>query len=362
MVYSILNITSMANNSGPKGKKILVTGGGGYIGVVVAEELLKRGYKVKLLDTFYWGMDPIKHMKDKVEVIQADIRDIGKEVLNDVSAVIHQAGLSNDPMADFNPKANYEINTEATKRFATLCKENGVKRFTFSSSGSIYDKGLSAEDVLQDETSKVTPLAAYSTSKYKAEQELMKLADTNFCPVIFRQGTVYGFSPRMRYDLVVNTMLKSAMMTNKLMVFCGGEQWRPLIDVRDVAEAHILGIEAPSEKVCGEIFNLVYKNYRVLELTHWVQNALRELKNMNPEIEVDYSPRKDRTYRISGEKMKKVLGWKPKISVEESLKNMIRKIEEYGYTDYMNPRYYNIQWMKLLNEVANLQKKVKRIF
>ena len=348
----------MGNSNG----KILVTGGGGYIGVVLAEELLERGYAVKLLDTFYWGMDPIKHIKDKVEIVQADIRDVGKEVLKDVTAVIHQAGLSNDPMAEFNPEANFEINTKATKRFAQLCKENGIKKFTFASSASIYDKGLLAEDVLQDENSEVTPKAAYSISKYNAERELLKLADKNFCPVIFRQGTVYGFSPRMRYDLVVNTMLKTAMMTNKLLVFCGGEQWRPLIDVRDVAQAHILAIEAPEEKVCGQIFNLVYKNYRVLELAHWVRKALREIKGLNPEIEVDYSPRKDRSYRISGEKIKKVLGWEPKISVEESLKDMIKKIEEYGYTDWMNPKYYNIQWMKLLNEVVELQKKVKRIF
>lgn len=351
----------MSKNNITEGK-ILVTGGGGYIGVILAEELLEKGYAVKLLDTFYWGMEPIKHIKDKVEVVQADIRDVGSEMLKDVVAVIHQAGLSNDPMAEFNPKANYEINTEATKRLAKMCKEKKVKRFTFASSGSIYDKGLLSEDNLQDENSKVSPKAAYSTSKYKAEQELLKLADKNFCPVIMRQGTVYGFSPRMRYDLVVNTMLKTALMTNKLVVSCGGEQWRPLVDVRDVALAHISAIEAPTDKVCGQIFNLVYKNYRVLELAHWVQKALRELKGINPEIEVDYSPRKDRSYRVSGEKIKKVLNWEPKISVEESLKDMIKKINEYGFTDYMNPRYYNIQWMKLLSDVVELQKKVKRIF
>lgn len=342
--------------------KILVTGGGGYIGVVLAEELLDKGYAVKLLDTFYWGMEPLKHIKDKVEIVQADIRDVGPEVLKDVSAVIHQAGFSNDPMAEFSPAANNEINTNATKRFAKMSKEHGVKRFTFASSGSIYDRGLLAEDNLQDEDSKVEPRAAYSVSKYNAEQELLKLADKNFCPVIMRQGTVYGFSPRMRYDLVVNTMLKTAMMTNKLIVFCGGEQWRPLVDIRDVALAHIAAIEAPEDKVCGQIFNLVFKNYRVLELAHWVQKALKEIKGMNPEIEVDYSARKDRSYRISGEKIKKVLSWEPKTSVEDSLKEMIKKIDEYGYTDWMNPRYYNIQWMKLLNDVVELQKKVKRIF
>jgi nucleoside-diphosphate-sugar epimerase len=351
----------MKNNHIANGK-VLVTGGGGYIGTILAEKLLDRGYAVKLLDTFYWGMEPLKNIKDKVEIVQADIRDVDKSVLKDVTAVIHQAGLSNDPMAEFNPKANYEINTNATKKLAEMCKENGVRRFTFASSGSIYDIGLLAEDVLQNEEAKVHPKAAYSVSKYKAECELLKLADANFEPVIMRQGTVYGFSPRMRYDLVVNTMLKTALLYNKLIVFCGGEQWRPLIDISDVAEAHIIAIEADSKDVAGQIFNLVYKNYRVLELAHWVQKALRELKGMNPEIEVDYSPRKDRSYRISGEKIKKVLNWEPKVSVEESLKNMIKKIDEYGYTDYMHPKYYNIEWMKLMNEITELQKKMKKVF
>lgn len=345
-----------------KNNKVLVSGGGGYIGVIQVEELLDKGYAVKVLDTLYWSEQPLKHLKDKIELIQADIRDVDASILDDVWAVIHHAGLSNDPMAEFNPKANFEINTEATKRFARLCKETGVERFTFASSASIYDRGLLAEDVLQDENSKVEPKAAYSLSKYKAEQELLKLADKDFCVTIFRQGTVYGFSPRMRYDLVVNTMLKTALMTNKLLVFCGGEQWRPLIDIRDVAQAHIVALEAPKEKVCGQIFNLVYKNYRVLELAHWVRKALRELKGLNPEIEVDYSPRKDRSYRISGEKIKKVLGWEPKISVEESLKDMIKKIEEYNCTDFLHPRYYNIEWMKLLSEIEKAIKKVKKLF
>lgn len=356
------NNQNSQNDNGIEAGKVLVTGGGGYIGIVLAEELLNKGYAVKLLDTFYWGFEPLKKIKDEVEIIQADIRDVGKEVLKGVSAVIHQAGLSNDPMAEFNPEANFEINTEATKRFATLCKENGVKRFTFASSGSIYDRGLLAEDFLQDETMKVYPKAAYSVSKYKAEEDLLKLADRNFSPVIMRQGTVYGFSPRMRYDLVVNTMLKNALMNNRINVFCGGEQWRPLVDVRDVALAHIVAIEASREKVSGQIFNLIYKNYRVLELAHWIRKAMRELKGINPEIEVDYSPRKDRSYRVSGEKIKKALNWEPKISVEESIKDMIQKIEEWGYTDYMHPRYYNIEWMKLLSQVSELQKKVKRIF
>jgi nucleoside-diphosphate-sugar epimerase len=351
----------MENNLQATGK-ILVTGGGGYIGTVLAEELLEKGYSVRLVDTFYWGMDPLNNIKDKVEIVQADIRDMGPEVLKGVSAVIHQAGLSNDPMAEFNPEANFAINTEATIRIAKMCKENGVKRFTFASSGSIYDKGLLADDHLQNEESEVSPKAAYSLSKFKAEKELEKLADKNFCPVIMRQGTVFGFSPRMRYDLVVNTMLKSAMLSNKLIVFCGGEQWRPLVDIRDVALAHIAAIEAEEDLVCGQTFNLVFKNYRVLELAHWIQKSLRETKGISPEIEVDYTPRKDRSYRVSGDKIKTILNWEPKISVEESIKDMITKIDEYGYTNYAHPKYYNIEWMKMLSEISAMTKKLKMIF
>lgn len=352
----------MKKTNGVNSGKVLVTGGGGYIGTILAQELLAKGYSVRLLDTFYWGNEPIRHLQDRVEVVNADIRDVGVDVLKDVSAVIHQAGLSNDPMAEFNTVANFEINTDATVRFAKLCKEYGVSTFTFASSASIYDRGLLAQDDIQNEDSKVDPKAAYSLSKFKAEQKLLELKSSTFSPVVMRQGTVYGFSPRLRYDLVVNTMLKSALLYNKLVVFCGGEQWRPLVDVRDVALAHIAAIEAPQDKVRGEIFNLVYKNYRVLELAHWIRKALRETKNLNPEIEIDYSPRKDRSYRISGEKIRKTIGWEPKISVEESVKDMILNVEKWGYTDYLHPRYYNIEWMKLLCAIAEIVKDKKRIF
>lgn len=333
--------------------KILVTGGGGYIGIVQVEELLKRGYQVKILDTFYWGKENLKHLKGKAELVQADIRQVGARVLKNISAVIHHAALSNDPMAEFNPKANFEINTQATKRFAKLCKQNGIKRFTFASSASIYDKGLLVKDVLQDESSAVTPKAAYSLSKYKAEKGLLNLADKDFCPVIFRQGTVYGFSPRMRYDLVVNTMLKDALFFNKIRVFCGGKEWRPLIDIHDIAQAHIIALEEEEEKVRGQIFNLVYKNYRILELAHWVKKALKETKKLNPKIKVDYSQRKGRSYRISGKKIKKILGWEPKISVEESVKDMLKKIEKFDYTNFNHPKYYNIEWMKIITQKIN---------
>jgi len=345
------------------GASVLVTGGGGYIGAILVEELVSKGYSVKVLDSLLWGERPLAKFKDKIEVIQMDIRNVTPDVLQGVTAVIHQAGFSNDPMANYNPEANFEVNTTATINFAKLCKKQGVKRFTLASSASIYDRGfLATDDVMQTEESDVEPKAAYSLSKFEAEKGLISLADNDFCPVILRQGTVYGFSPRMRYDLVVNAMVKTALEKNKITVFCGGEQWRPLVDVRDVALAHIAAIEAEHSQVCGETFNVMYKNYRILELAHWVQKVLRKELQLNPEIEVDYSPRQDRSYRISGEKITKVMGWTPTTSVEDSIKHMVKQIQAYGYADFSHPRYFNIEWMKMLCDVQEILKKSGKIF
>ena len=342
---------------------VLITGGGGYIGVILVEELLAKGYHVKVLDSLLWGEEVLSHVKEKIEIVPMDIRQVSSSVLDGVTAVIHQAGFSNDPMANYNPEGNFAVNTTATIEFAQLCKKHGIKRFTFASSASIYDRGfLASDDVMQTETSVVEPKAAYSTSKFEAEKGLLAMADSEFCPVILRQGTVYGFSPRMRYDLVVNSMVKTALEKNKITVFCGGEQWRPLVDVRDVALAHIAAIEADHDKVCGQIFNVIYKNYRILELANWVQKVLREELQLNPEIEVDYSPRQDRSYRISGEKITQILGWAPTTSVEESIKQMVKKIKEYEYTDFSHPRYYNIEWMKTLTFVEKIINRSGKIF
>jgi nucleoside-diphosphate-sugar epimerase len=279
------------------------------------------------------------------------------------SARIHLAGLSNDPTAEFNPKANFEINTKGTSNLANLCKKAGIRRFIFASTCSIYDRGLYAEDVIQNEDSPVQPRAAYAVSKYEAERILLDLTDKDFSPTIFRQGTVYGFSRRMRYDLVVNTFVKSAMTTGKLVVFCGGEMWRPLIDVVDVARAYICALESEEETIRGRIFNLSYKNYRILELAHWVRKALRDLNfEKDISIEVDYSDRKARSYRVATKKLETVLGFHPEISVEDSVTDMVKKLMAGQGSDFQNPRYYNIDWMSILADVEEKLKKWGSVF
>lgn len=342
--------------------KILVTGGAGYIGASVISELVQKGHTVKVYDKLYFGSNYLKDYQSRIEIVQGDIRKFDKEILNNVSAVIHLAGFSNDPTAEFNPKANMEMNREGTKALAEACIEKGIKKLTYASSASIYDKGLRASDEVQDEETPVEPIAAYSTSKYEGEKVLLALAKEHpeFCPVILRQGTVYGYSPRMRYDLVINTFVKKAFTDGKLSVFCGGTQWRPLVDVRDVARAHVACLEAPEEVVRGQIFNVCSGNYQVLELAHRVKSALKGIVDVN--VEVDYEPgRIDRSYRLSGKKLERVLDFKYLVSVEESARNMALKIKKHldsggKLADLDHPIHYNITWM---THLADMEKKLK---
>jgi nucleoside-diphosphate-sugar epimerase len=339
---------------------ILVTGGAGYIGCIAVRQLLDKGEAVRVYDKLYFGDEGLAEVRDKIELVQGDIRSFDPAVLDGCDAVLHLAGLSNDPTAEFNPKANEEINTHGTEVVATACKAAGIKRFINASTCSIYDLGFYAPDFLRDEESEVKPRAAYAVSNYEAERILLAMADDRFCPVILRQGTVYGWSPRMRYDLVVNTFMRDAIGKGSLTVHAGGEMWRPLVDVTDLCRVYIACVEAPDEKVHGKIFNVVGKNYRILELAHWVREALKPVKKV--EIEVDYTTYKTRSYRVSGERIQSVLGVKPLVGVKESVEQMLRQVDEYKQMDLYNPRYYNIEWMTLLSDMESTLKRIGGVF
>lgn len=336
---------------------ILVTGGAGYIGSVLVRELLAKGEKVRVFDKLYFGKESLSNIAGQIEIIQGDVRKFPADILDDVKAVIHLGSLSNDPTAEFDPKANHEINCEGTMRVAEACKKKGVSRITFASSAAVIGFHV---DSIADETFKPNPQSEYAQSKLDAEIGLTGLADSKFCPVIFRQATVYGFSPRMRWDLVVNTMTKDAFSKGRIYVYCAGDSWRPLVHVKDVALAHIKAIEASEEKVKGQIFNLVHKNYRILELGHWVAETLKN--RVKIEVEVLFGSKESRSYRISGDKVKKVLGFEPSITVEEAVKEIYGILHSGKYTDFANPIYYNIDWMKLLVEMENKLKVIGKVF
>jgi nucleoside-diphosphate-sugar epimerase len=339
---------------------ILVTGGAGYIGCIAVRQLLDKGEAVRVFDKLYFGDEGLAEVRDKIELVQGDIRTFDPAVLDGCDAVVHLAGLSNDPTAEFNPKANEEINTTGTRVVAEACKARGIKRFVNASTCSIYDLGFYAPDFLRDEESEVRPRAAYAVSNHEAERILLDMADARFCPVLLRQGTVYGWSPRMRYDLVVNTFVRDAIAKGVLTVHCGGEMWRPLVDVTDLCRVYIACVEAPEDVIHGKVFNVVGKNYRILELAHWVREALKPVRKV--EIEVDYTTYKTRSYRVSGERIQTVLGVKPLVGVKESVEHMLRKIDEHNQMDLYNPRYYNIEWMTLLSDMEQTLKRIGGVF
>ena len=333
-------------------KKILITGGAGYIGAVLTGMLVERGYDVRVIDRLYWGSGPLDRWKEHVEIIKGDVRSMSDDVLNGIDGVVHLAGLSNDPTAEYNPAANWEMNTAATRALAEACKRKGVERLTFGSSCSLYD-GLPTGQVY-DEESELRPRGAYATSKKAAEEALIELTDDSFRPTILRQGTVYGYSPRMRFDLVVNTFVKDALSKGHLSLHGGGWMWRPLVDVTDVSRAHIHCLEAPLDKVGGQVFNVFHDNYQIRELAMLVAGSA-QMRKFSVELKEAPLPEITRDYKCSNARFRQQAGFEPQVSVLESIETMLQWIEQDGRIDFSHPRYYNIAWMTLLEEAsANL--------
>ncbi|MFN8556416.1 MAG: SDR family oxidoreductase [Dehalococcoidia bacterium] len=330
------------------GDRVLVTGGGGYLGAVLVPMLLDRGYRVRVADRLYWGTAPLAPVLDRIEIVHADVRDLPAEALDGVDAVVHLAGLSNDPTAEWAPEANWQMNAVATERLADSCRRAGIRRLTFGSSCSIYD-GLPTGPTY-DERAEVAPRGAYATSKKYAEEALLVAAGRDFCPVLLRQATVYGFSPRMRFDLVVNTFLKDALAKGRLLMHGGGWMWRPLVDVSDVARAHIACLEAPEEKVRGEIFNVVHDNYQIRQLAMLVAGSA-QLFGRSVALEEAPLPSLVRDYRCSAQKLRDRLGFEATVTPLASIADMLARVTEAGYGDFAHPRYYNIAWMTLLTDV-----------
>lgn len=328
-------------------QRILVAGGAGYIGSVLVPRLLDRGYKVRVLDRLYFGEEALATFRDRIELVMCDVRDVPDEAFDDVDGVINLSGLSNDPTAEFDPEANWQMNALATEALGRACVSRGIERFVFASSCSLYDglpPGMHGEDA------NVKPVAAYATSKRYAEERLTELAGEGLSPVLLRNGTVYGWSPRMRFDLVVNTFVKDALLTGTIKLHGGGWMWRPLVDVRDCADAMIAAYEAPADAVRGQIFNVVHSNYQIRELAMIVAGTVQltgrpvALKEVPP-------PPLTRDYECSNAKLSTTLGFIPRRSVLEAVTDLVASLEGLDPAYLTDPRCYNIRWLELLLEV-----------
>jgi nucleoside-diphosphate-sugar epimerase len=327
---------------------ILVAGGGGYIGCVLVPRLIARGYRVRVLDRLYFGDEPLSAFRDSIDLVVADVRDIPDDALAGVDGVINLSGLSNDPTAEFDPEANWQMNALATEKLGQMCTERGIERYVFASSCSLYD-GLPPG--IHDETAPIQPRAAYAVSKRYAEERLLEMVNDGLCPVLLRNGTVYGYSPRMRFDLVVNTFVKDALLDGRLLLHGGGWMWRPLVDVRDVSDGLIAAFEAPASKVRGEIFNVLHSNYQIRELALMVAGSVQLARGTHIQLEEVPAPDVTRDYECANAKLSTALGFIPRHSVLEAVTNLLDRIGQWDKAHLTDPRCYNIRWVELLSEL-----------
>ena len=283
--------------------RVLVTGADGYIGCMLTPLLMERGHRVLGLDAGYyrdgWLYDDARR---RPPVVTKDIRDIDAADVVDFDAVVHLAELSNDPLAQHDPRVTYEINHRGSVELARTCKAAGVERFVYTSSCSVY--GAAADGAFRTETSPPNPQTAYADCKVLVERDVGALADDRFTPVFLRNATAYGPSPRMRFDIVINDLSGTAWTTGEVKVKSDGTPWRPLVHVEDICQAIALALEAPREAVHNEIFNVGddEQNYSVREIAEIVASCF-------PGSSLSFGPAggDNRSYRVAFAKIREHL-------------------------------------------------------
>ena len=326
---------------------VLITGGSGYVGSVLANNLVKENYDVKVVDSLVYGNDGISKLIDdkKIKFFNLDIRETKNltNIINDVDCVIHLAAIVGEPLCKKIPDAAKQINEFATKNFVNICKKNDVKRFIFASTCSNY--GSSSN--LVDELSPVKPLSLYSECKVNSEKYIINENNNKFNTCILRFATAHGLSPRMRFYLLVQEFLRDALIDKKISIF-GEDFWRPLIHVNDMADACISVLNAPSNLVSGQIFNVgsSKENYTKKQLAKIIQKYVPEAQ-----IEIVKSKTDPRNYKVSFEKIKKILNFEPKRTVEDSVIEILEKIHN-GSIDPRDSEFSNMS--KLTEKICPL--------
>ncbi len=331
---------------------VLVTGNNGYIGSMLTDFLLKRGYSVRGLDTNYFrGCEFDRTTAIELEQINKDIREVSRDDLEGIDAIIHLAAISNDPVGALKPEITHQINYEATVRLAKLSKKLGIQRFIYASSCSMY--GIVRGDRVVDENSPLAPVTEYAKSKVKSEKALLRMADKHFSPVFLRAGTVYGIAPMLRCDLVVNNLVGWAHTTHKIRIMSDGTPWRPTIHVEDVCRAYLACLEAPLELIHAEAFN-VGRN----EENHQIRDIADKVKSVVPDCEVEYTYEHGpdtRSYKVNFDKISTVLRnfFHPCWNVEMGIRQIYEAYKAHGltYEEFTGNKYIRLnQIKKLLHE------------
>lgn len=329
----------------------MVTGAGGYIGSVLTEILRTAGFDVLAVDRFFFGRTTLPPDEDGLETVRTDIRWMDESLLEGVYGVIDLAALSNDPASDLDPEKTWDVNHRGRARVARLAKRHGVRRYILPSSCSIYG----FQDGVLDESAPPNPLTTYAQANLAAESDVLALADETFCVTVIRQATVYGLSPRMRFDLAINGMVKGLLQKGRVPILREGTQWRPFVHVRDTSEAMRMILDLDPSLVNCEMFNIGSdeQNMQIMPLAEAVA------KSLDLPFQWDWYGLPDhRSYRVSFAKAREVLGFVPKRSPEDGAREVGAAIAD-GSLDPDDPRTITVDWYKFLLESHRLVKEVE---
>jgi nucleoside-diphosphate-sugar epimerase len=338
--------------------RVLVTGHQGYIGSVLTPRLVAAGHEVVGLDVGLFAECTLGDFDDLVDNRAVDLRDVRPEDCADVDAVIHLGAICNDPIGNLNPGLTYDVNHRSTIRLATAAKAAGVTRFLFSSSCSLYGAGV--DDALLEETAEFAPVTPYGESKILSEQDLLTLADDRFSPIFLRNATAYGFSPRLRGDLVVNDLVGHALLTGEVRLLSDGMAWRPLVHVDDIAAAFIALLEAPREVVHAKAYNVGHssENYLIRKVAELVAELV-------PDSRVTFAAGAGsdaRNYRVSCDRIAaEVPAFKPQWTVHTGIEQLIEEYRRTGLRidDLTGERHQRLKRIKGLQAAGLLDQELR---
>jgi nucleoside-diphosphate-sugar epimerase len=321
--------------------KILVAGGAGYIGSVLVPQLVERGYDVDVIDLLWFG----NHLPQSIHVINKDIMNLTEDELAPYEQVIFIAGLSNDPMAEYSPSRNFVYNAALPAYLSYQAKRAGVKRLVYGCSCSVY--GYSANE-LCNESAPATSSYPYGISKLQGEFACLSLQDEKFSVISLRKGTVSGYSPRMRLDLIINTMFKSALK-DKMITVNNPSIWRPIVDVRDAASAYVRAVE--SDYNISGIFNIAAGNFTVGEVADYVREGVRELLGIEAGLNIKHM-QDFRNYKVNLDKAKTMLSFNARYNIQAIVKNLAENVDKFKDMDNLN--YNNVATFKNIDNTQLL--------
>jgi nucleoside-diphosphate-sugar epimerase len=336
---------------------VFVAGGAGYIGSVLVPSLLERGHRVTVLDRFYFGHTLARaetRFGEKLRIVRGDVRSFDRSALASVDAVADLSGISNDPSCDLDPELTRSVNVDGAKRLAVAAREQGIRRYVYSSSCSVYGHG---EGPGLTETSSRRPVSLYGRAKADVEDFLLEMGrasrgDVEVCAL--RLATVFGVSPRMRFDLAINVMTKNAYVGRRITVDGGGRQWRPFVHVRDVARAFELALTSDTSKIAGQVFNVGsdHSNIQILNLAFRVRDAI-------PGTEVVHAPTDPdlRDYNVSFDKIQHVLEFRADKSVDDGIREVLDALRE-GVVDPDDRRSYTLKQYLFLREAERAHREL----